>query len=105
VDRIAAIKEINGLKLPSVGAVFGADKRIDNFGGTVRSASGDGVPYTQGLDYLTYDNPFKDDFLGDGITAEDRHRTTPVLGGKLVDGAIVGANQRTKLSVRDFILG
>jgi hypothetical protein len=57
------------------------------------------------LDYLTFDNPFTERDATIPGTQEDRHSPSPVLGGKLVDGAIVGANQRTKLSNRDFILG
>lgn len=102
VDRIAAIREVNNVRLTSVGGVFGADKRVDSYG---RVASGNGVIYSPLLDYLTYDNPDTNDVPGDMITEEDMHTSTPVLGGKLVDGAIVGSNQRTKLSVRDFILG
>jgi hypothetical protein len=31
-------------------------------------------------------------------------RRQPVLGGKLVDGAIIGSNSRTNLKAREFIL-
>lgn len=105
VNRIAAIREINNLRSTVVGGTFGADKVIDSYG---RLQSGDGVLYTAGtpgFDYLKFDNPFTEDDATIAGPEEDRHSSSPVLGGKLVDGAIIGSNQRTKLSNRDFILG
>jgi hypothetical protein len=102
VDRVESIRFISNLRFKT-GGVFGDDKAVDSLG---RTSSGNGVNYGQGnLDYLTYDDPNKDSsFPRDGQNRDDRHFSTVIIGGKLVDGAIVGANQRNKLSNRDFIV-
>ncbi len=100
VDRVESIRFISNLRFKT-GGVFGDDKAVDSLG---RTSSGNGVNYGQGnLDYLNYDDPNKD-AVGGPDPREDRHFSTVIIGGKLVDGAIVGANQRNKLSNRDFIV-
>ncbi|MEA3210007.1 MAG: large repetitive protein [Chthoniobacter sp.] len=94
VDRIASIASLTNVKVTAQGAVFGADKLVDSGDLTLpravrpdRTMSGDGVPYSTALDYLT---------------PADTHTPTPVGGGRLVDGAIIAANVRPLKSTRDF---
>jgi hypothetical protein len=111
VDSVAAIQSIINVRLTRVGGVFGEDKATDSLD---RTSSGDGRAYRFGdsqLDYLDYDDPLRDNpVTPGGAIQEDRHSVnvtngnSPVIGGKLVDGAIIGANQRTKRGPRDFIL-
>ena len=86
VDRIASIQIISQLTVPFEGAIGGADKAAPD-------------PATFGkLDYLDQDGNLV---------------SSPVLGGRLLDGAIIGKNDygnspdgtvvRKQLGVRDFI--
>jgi hypothetical protein len=106
VDRVESIRFISDVSIKA-GGVFGDDKKVDSLG---RTKSGDNVEYGLGqLDYLDYDNPNTDTVAG-GSKEEDRHSKglnprSVVIGGKLVDGAIVGANPRQLRSDRDFFVG
>jgi len=114
VDRIAAIASITNVQITKSGGLYGADKVRDGLG---RVNAGDGTAYSTGddflvgptgtfrrLDYLTFDDPTKDSGGDPLVTREDMLRRQPVLGGKLVDGAIIGSNSRTNLKAREFIL-
>jgi hypothetical protein len=76
VDRIASIENLVNVRTRTEGAVYGADKSAP-------------APATAGtLDYL--------DESGNRIQA-------PVLGGELLDGAVVAKNDRPLKSIRDFV--
>lgn len=94
VDRIASIQVLTNVRTtPGVsGAVFGADKIVDSFGDT---SSLDGVAYSNRTDYLTADGRHTRPVSGG--------EAAPLIGGKLVDGAIVAKNDRVLKGVRDFI--
>jgi hypothetical protein len=77
VDRIASIQTLDNVRVRFEGAVYGADKAVPD------PATPGGRP-----DYLDED--------GNLVTA-------PVLGGKLLDGAIVAKNDRPLRSIRDFV--
>lgn len=92
VERIASIQVLKNINISIVGGEFGSDRNIDTTGQT---ESADGVPYELGsipgsLDYLRPDGT---------------HSPTPVIGGRLVDGAIVAKTSRVPLSDRDFKIG
>jgi len=77
VDRIASIQSLTNLRVRFEGAVYGADKAVPD------PATAGGRP-----DYL--------DENGNLVTA-------PVLGGELLDGAIIAKNDRPLRSTRDFV--
>jgi hypothetical protein len=90
VDRIAAIRVVNNVTVTVTGGIFGADKQVDSDPAPNDTSSDDGVLYSNQRDYMK---------------ADGTYTPTPVIGGRLVDGAIIGANQRTPQSIRDFVLG
>jgi hypothetical protein len=76
VDRIASIQSLTNVDVRTIGGIYGADKAVP-------------PPATFGsVDYLDADGNLV---------------TTPVLGGELLDGAIIAKNDRPLKSVRDFI--
>ncbi|MDB6154320.1 MAG: repeat-containing protein, partial [Chthoniobacteraceae bacterium] len=76
VDRIASIENLINVRTRSEGAIYGADKSAP-------------VPASIGtLDYL--------DEAGNRVQA-------PVLGGELLDGAVIAKNDRPLKSIRDFV--
>lgn len=92
VEQIAAIQVLKNVRVTTVGGEYGSDRAVDTTGQT---QSSDGVLFELGpipgsLDYLRPDGT---------------HTPTPVIGGRLVDGAIVAKTSRTPLSDRDFKVG
>jgi hypothetical protein len=77
VDRIASIQTLTNVRVRFEGAIYGADKAVPD------PATAGGRP-----DYL--------DEAGNLVTA-------PVLGGELLDGAIIAKNDRPLRSTRDFV--
>jgi hypothetical protein len=93
VERIASIQVLRDVIVTTTGGEYGSDRNVDTTGATASPT--DGVPYTLGpipgsLDYLRPDGT---------------HSPTPVIGGRLVDGAIVAKTSRVPLSDRDFKIG
>jgi hypothetical protein len=93
VDRIASIQVLKNVRVFATGGEYGSDKAVDSYNDPTTSE--DAVPYTAGptpgsLDYLRADGTYV---------------KTPVLGGRLVDGAIVAKTSRTPQSDRDFKIG
>lgn len=76
VDRIASIQSLVNVRTRTEGAIFGADKATP-------------FPATFGTR----------DYLDENGTLVE----TPVLGGELLDGAIIAKNDRALKSIRDFI--
>ncbi len=95
VDRIASIQVLTNVRTTVNGAVYGADKNIDSDGNSASPA--DAVPYSTRTDYLTSDGRHTRSLSTGGGEA------APVIGGKLVDGAIVAKNDRVLKSIRDFV--
>jgi hypothetical protein len=101
VDRIASIASITNLNVSIVGGVYGADKVIDSTGAVI---SPDGHAYSAGpnianLDYLSAGTPAS---VPATVNGHWQDSAVDALGGKLVDGAILGGNVRPLKSVRDF---
>ena len=97
VERIASIRTLSNVGVTIVGGNYGADKQIDYLGRL--GAPGNAVGYhdsdlPSALDYL--------DPVVPGHPADDLWVKTPMLGGILVDGAILADTVRTAKSVRDF---
>lgn len=97
VDQIAAIQVLSNVRVTVVGGEYGSDKSVwgSPSGGGTSATSADGHIFSAGstpgsFDYLNADGTYID---------------KPVIGGRLVDGAIVAKTTRTPLSDRDFKLG
>lgn len=99
VERIASIQVLRDVRVTIDGGEYGSDKRVE--ADATPTTSVDGHLYTAGptpgsLDYLRADGTFSTP-VGSTIG-------TPIIGGRLVDGAIIAKTTRAPLSDRDFKL-